>query len=125
MFFLSWASKKANHKKYQEKASIAGIGVGVEVDRIHDAIAELTVGRAHPGGGGFSGTLDEIRIHDRPLSPEEITENHGFEEKTVLWVQRQVDLNEWKRHQAAPGLRVTSKAFGIGRRIPIVQRFGR
>ncbi|MCP4798150.1 MAG: DUF1549 domain-containing protein, partial [Phycisphaeraceae bacterium] len=35
-------------------------------------IDELTVGRAHPGGGGFAGTLDEIRIHDRPLRPEEI-----------------------------------------------------
>lgn len=71
--------------------------------------------------------LDEILelYVEKQLSPEEITENHGFEEKTVLWVQRQVDLNEWKRHQAAPGLRVTSKAFGIGRRIPIVQRFGR
>ena len=47
----------------------------------------------------------------------------GFDETTVRWVQRRVDLNEWKRHQAAPGLRVTSKAFGIGRRMPIVQRF--
>ncbi|MBG70546.1 MAG: NAD+ synthase [Roseibacillus sp.] len=71
--------------------------------------------------------LDEILEFyvEKQLSPQEIVENHGFEEKTVLWVQRQVDLNEWKRHQAAPGLRVTSKAFGIGRRIPIVQRFGR
>jgi NAD+ synthetase len=48
----------------------------------------------------------------------------GFDESTVRWIQRRVDLNEWKRHQAAPGLRVTSKAFGIGRRMPIVQRFG-
>ena len=62
---------------------------------------------------------------EKQCSPEEIIENHGFEEEIVLWVQRQVDLNEWKRHQAAPGIRVTSKAFGIGRRIPIVQRFGR
>lgn len=62
---------------------------------------------------------------ERQLSPEEIIEKHGFEEQIVRWVQRQVDLNEWKRHQAAPGIRVTSKAFGIGRRIPIVQRFGR
>jgi NAD+ synthase (glutamine-hydrolysing) len=62
---------------------------------------------------------------ERQLSPEEIIENHGFEEQMVRWVQRQVDLNEWKRHQAAPGIRVTSKAFGIGRRFPIVQRFGR
>lgn len=56
------------------------------------------------------------------LSPDEIIAR-GFEEGTVRWVQRRVDLNEWKRHQAAPGIRVTSKAFGIGRRMPIVQRF--
>ena len=56
------------------------------------------------------------------LSPEEII-SRGYEESTVRWIQRRVDLNEWKRHQAAPGLRVTSKAFGIGRRMPIVQRF--
>jgi len=56
------------------------------------------------------------------LSAEEIIAR-GYEEATVRWVQRRVDLNEWKRHQAAPGLRVTSKAFGIGRRMPIVQQF--
>jgi NAD+ synthase (glutamine-hydrolysing) len=56
------------------------------------------------------------------LSADEIV-SRGYEEHTVRWVQRRVDLNEWKRHQAAPGLRVTSKAFGIGRRMPIVQRF--
>ncbi|MFT4175273.1 MAG: NAD+ synthase [Luteolibacter sp.] len=59
---------------------------------------------------------------ERQLSTEEII-SHGYEENTVRWIQRRVDLNEWKRHQAAPGLRVTSKAFGIGRRMPIVQRF--
>ncbi|MBC8126972.1 MAG: NAD+ synthase [Gloeobacteraceae cyanobacterium ES-bin-144] len=56
------------------------------------------------------------------FSPDEII-SRGYEEATVRWVQRRVDMNEWKRHQAAPGLRVTSKAFGIGRRMPIVQRF--
>ncbi|MDP3848893.1 MAG: NAD+ synthase [Luteolibacter sp.] len=56
------------------------------------------------------------------MSADEIVAR-GFEESTVRWIQRRVDLNEWKRHQAAPGLRVTSKAFGIGRRMPIVQRF--
>lgn len=61
---------------------------------------------------------------ERQLSPEDIIGAHGFDEQTVRWVQRRVDLNEWKRQQAAPGLRVTSKAFGIGRRFPIVQRFG-
>ena len=48
---------------------------------------------------------------------------HGFEEKTVRWVQRRVDLNEYKREQAAPGLKVTSRAFGVGRRMPIAQRY--
>ncbi len=47
----------------------------------------------------------------------------GFDEKTVRWVARRVDLNEWKREQAAPGLKVTGKAFGIGRRMPLAQRF--
>jgi NAD+ synthetase len=59
---------------------------------------------------------------ENQLSADEII-SRGYEEATVRWVQRRVDLNEWKRHQAAPGLRVTSKAFGIGRRMPIVQRF--
>jgi len=47
----------------------------------------------------------------------------GFPPETVRRIIRLVDLNEWKRHQAAPGLRVTTKAFGVGRRIPIAQRF--
>lgn len=56
------------------------------------------------------------------LGAEEIVER-GFDETMVRWIQRRVDLNEWKRQQAAPGLRVTSKAFGMGRRMPIVQGF--
>jgi len=47
----------------------------------------------------------------------------GFEEATVKRVVRLIDLNEYKRRQAAPGLKVTSKAFGVGRRIPIAQRY--
>lgn len=47
----------------------------------------------------------------------------GFDEETVRWVQRRVDLNEYKREQAAPGIKVTSRAFGLGRRMPIAQRY--
>ena len=47
----------------------------------------------------------------------------GFDEKTVRWVTRRVDLNEYKRAQAVPGLKVTSRAFGLGRRMPVAQRF--
>jgi len=59
---------------------------------------------------------------EQHLGAEEIVER-GFDETMVRWIQRRVDLNEWKRQQAAPGIRVTSKAFGIGRRMPIAQRF--
>lgn len=60
---------------------------------------------------------------EKHLSGSEIIEKHGFDENLVRWIQRRVDLNEWKRFQAAPGLRVTSKAFGMGRRMPLAQRY--
>ena len=47
----------------------------------------------------------------------------GFEEELVRKVVRLVDLNEYKRNQAAPGLKTTPLAFGVGRRIPIVQKY--
>src|SRR5882724_7865582 len=69
-------------------------------------------------------TLDEIlRLYvEENLSARDIV-NHGFDEKTVRWVQRRLDLNEYKREQAAPGLKVTSRAFGVGRRMPIAQKY--
>ncbi len=68
--------------------------------------------------------LDEIlRLYvEENLSAGDIA-GRGFEEKTVRWVQRRVDLNEYKREQAAPGIKVTSRAFGLGRRMPIAQRY--
>ena len=47
----------------------------------------------------------------------------GYDEGTVQRIVRLVDHNEYKRRQAAPGLKVTSKAFGVGRRIPVAQRY--
>ncbi len=47
----------------------------------------------------------------------------GYDEATVKRVIRLVDLNEYKRRQAPPGLRISSKAFGMGRRLPIVQKW--
>jgi NAD+ synthase (glutamine-hydrolysing) len=47
----------------------------------------------------------------------------GFAEPVVSDVVRKVDLNEYKRKQAAPGLKITPLAFGVGRRIPIVQKY--
>ncbi len=47
----------------------------------------------------------------------------GFDEKTVKWVVRQVDINEYKRRQAAPGIKITPRAFGRDRRMPITNKF--
>jgi NAD+ synthase (glutamine-hydrolysing) len=47
----------------------------------------------------------------------------GFDAAMVNDVVRKVDLNEYKRKQAAPGLKITPLAFGVGRRIPIVQKY--
>jgi NAD+ synthase/NAD+ synthase (glutamine-hydrolysing) len=47
----------------------------------------------------------------------------GFDQAVVTEVIRRVDQNEYKRHQAAPGLKVTPKAFGEGRRYPLAKRF--
>ena len=68
--------------------------------------------------------LDEIlRFYvEENLSARDII-SHGFDEKVVRWVVRRVDLNEYKRAQAAPGLKVTTRAFGLGRRMPIAQKF--
>ena len=68
--------------------------------------------------------LDEIlRLYvEENLSARDIIA-HGFDEEIVRWVQRRVDRNEYKRKQAAPGLKVTTRAFGVGRRMPIAQKY--
>jgi NAD+ synthase/NAD+ synthase (glutamine-hydrolysing) len=53
----------------------------------------------------------------------EIAEELSLPVELVREVALRVDRNEYKRQQAAPGLKVTSKAFGIGRRFPIAQRY--
>jgi NAD+ synthase (glutamine-hydrolysing) len=68
--------------------------------------------------------LDEILRYyvEDGLSPGEIV-GRGFDVEVVRWVTRRVDANEHKRRQAAPGLRVTAKAFGVGRRMPIAASY--
>lgn len=54
----------------------------------------------------------ESEIIDRNIDPE-----------TVRWVIRTIDRNEYKRRQAPPGIKITNKAFGIGRRMPIAAKY--
>ncbi|WP_167619770.1 NAD+ synthase [Maribellus sediminis] len=55
-------------------------------------------------------------------SPREIADM-GFDEEIVRKVVRMVNMNEYKRFQAAPILRISSKAFGFGRKMPLVARY--
>jgi len=70
-------------------------------------------------------TLDAIlRLYvEEYLPPRQIADELGLPLELVRDVVNKVDRNEYKRQQAAPGLKVTSKAFGMGRRFPIAQRF--
>ena len=69
--------------------------------------------------------LDAIitRYVEEAKSAVEIVKETGYDEKLVRGIIRKIDLNEYKRKQAPPCLRVTTKAFGIGRRVPIAQRY--
>lgn len=64
--------------------------------------------------------LDAYIVRHRSI-PEIVAEGH--DEALVRDLVAKMDRNEYKRRQAAPGLKVTSKAFGMGRRMPIAQRF--
>jgi NAD+ synthase/NAD+ synthase (glutamine-hydrolysing) len=63
------------------------------------------------------GYIEEYR------SPAEIAASLGVSVELVSGIINKVDRNEYKRQQAAPGLKVTTKAFGIGRRFPIAQKY--
>ncbi|MFT5350299.1 MAG: NAD+ synthase (glutamine-hydrolyzing) [Planctomycetota bacterium] len=68
--------------------------------------------------------LDPIleRYIELDQSPDEIIEA-GFERETVLEIIQMVDRNEYKRRQAAPGVRITERAFGRDRRYPITSGY--
>ncbi|MEI6048054.1 MAG: NAD+ synthase [Bacteroidota bacterium] len=55
--------------------------------------------------------------------PAERIISEGSEKDTVLKVIRMIDFNEYKRYQAPPVLRISSKAFGAGRKMPLVARY--
>ncbi|MEX0775048.1 MAG: NAD+ synthase [Phycisphaeraceae bacterium] len=69
--------------------------------------------------------LDDIieRYVERDQSARMIVEHTDIPVPVVLKVVRMIDLNEYKRKQSAPGLKVTGRAFGFGRRMPIAQGY--
>ena len=59
---------------------------------------------------------------ERYRTAEQIAADHGYGEQVVRDVIRMIERSEYKRQQAAPGLKITPKAFGVGRRFPIAQK---
>jgi NAD+ synthase (glutamine-hydrolysing) len=68
----------------------------------------------------LDGILDAYVVGGK--TPQQM-ESMGYPKSDIQRVIRLIDAAEYKRRQSAPGLRVTCKAFGMGRRIPIVQRW--
>ena len=76
-------------------------------------------------------SLPDYEVLDRILkayvedmrSPEEIADHFDYPLELVRSVALKVDQNEYKRKQAPPGLKLTSKAFSVGRRFPLAQKF--
>lgn len=68
--------------------------------------------------------LDDIMRYyvEEHMPPDEIVEK-GFDEAVVQDVVKRIDLNEYKRQQAPIGLKITTKSFGMGWRMPIAQHF--
>ena len=58
-----------------------------------------------------------------PILDKIIFGDENEQNEQYLSLKKKIDINEHKRRQAAPVLRVSKKAFGIGRRIPIVNHF--
>ncbi len=83
--------------------------------------AELAYNQVDPFDYDLVSPLVDAIIEKRN-SPDQLIES-GNDEALVNSIYNRIMMNEYKRRQAAPGLRVTSKAFGVGRRFPIVNHF--
>ncbi len=87
--------------------------------------AELRPDQTDEATLGPYAQLDEVieRVVERRQSPERIARETGFDPAMIRRTIRLIDLSEYKRKQAAIGLKVTGVAFGSGRRYPIAQRY--
>ena len=64
-----------------------------------------------------------LRLYIEENQPPSKLEKAGFERDLIQGVLKMINRNEYKRRQMAPGLKVTAKAFGMGRRMPLAQKF--
>ncbi len=83
--------------------------------------AELAEDQVDPFDYDIVSPIVDAIIEERK-SPKELVEA-GADKELVMKLYRLIRINEFKRRQAAPGLRVSPKAFGVGRRVPIVNHY--
>jgi NAD+ synthase (glutamine-hydrolysing) len=102
------------------------------VNRVREVIPRAIIDKA-PSAELKPGQRDQDTLPPYPILDQilhyYVEEGYSLEElssrydpETVKWVIRAVDRNEYKRKQAAPGLKVTTKAFGVGRRMPVAKK---
>ncbi len=86
--------------------------------------AELRPGQKDSDSLPDYAVLDQVlyRYIERSLGPSEI-KSAGFDENLVDRILSLVNKNEYKRNQFCPIIRISPKAFGVGRRVPIVARY--
>lgn len=86
--------------------------------------AELRPGQKDSDSLPEYDVLDPILFNyiEKRLGPLELVEL-GYDETLVKRILKLVNINEFKRHQSAPVIRVSNKAFGVGRRLPIVAKY--
>ena len=83
--------------------------------------AELCLDQVDPFDYDVVSPLVSSLIDDEK-SPSELIKE-GADPELVKDISNRIRINEYKRRQAAPGLKVTSKAFGMGRRVPIINQY--
>jgi len=83
--------------------------------------AELAKGQVDPFDYQIVSPLVDLIINEHKTSTELVA--MGFDPALVKEIMKKIRLAEFKRRQAAPGLKVTSKAFGLGRRFPIINHY--
>ncbi|HKV46704.1 MAG TPA: NAD+ synthase [Candidatus Acidoferrales bacterium] len=114
-----------------ELASSVNRNAGVTKSRIPaETIAKAPSAELRPNQTDQD-TLPPYDVLDRILkayvedlhTPKQIAKDNRFDLALVRSVTLRVDQNEYKRKQAPPGLKVTSKAFSVGRRFPLAQRY--
>jgi len=86
--------------------------------------AELRPGQKDSDSLPEYDVLDPILYHyiERRLGPEEII-HLGYDATLVRRILKMVNMNEYKRNQFCPIIRISPKAFGVGRRMPIVGKY--